>query len=384
VRIGADRTDRTAASALSVLSILSALVLLPLSISAQQPAIVSGRVVRARVTDTAGVAGATVVLHQVGRTRQGPIDSTIAGSGGEFRFRFRADTGSVYLLSSGWSGIEYFSTPVHTDPAQPDTGLVLMVSDTSSVVRVTVQSRHIVVSKPGADGTRPTLEIVLLGNGGPDTRVAGDSSRPTWGARLPRRALNFQVGQGDVSADAVVFRNDSVLLFAPIAPGDKQVLYTYQLPAAPGTVRIPLDDSVAVVNVLLEEFDRTVTGGAIVRGDSQTIEGRSFRQWIGPAPAGTVLTIDYPGSSSRWILPTLVSLVALSLGIVALRTLLSRSERPVAAPATPILDRLAELDARYRHRRGEVSAEEWAGYESERDRLKDQLTRQLAGRKPKS
>ncbi len=388
----ADRTDRlgsinrvaecalSALSALSVLSALSALCPAPLH---AQSALVAGRVVRVTGQDTIGMAGAQVMLHQVGRSRQGPVDSTITGRRGEFRFRFKPDTSAVYLLSSAHAGIEYFSTPVHTVPARPDTGLVLVVSDTSSTGPIRVTSRHVVIGKPRAgDGTRAVLEILVLRNDGPTTRVAADSLRPSWMTPLPKRAFNFQVGQGDVSPEALQFRDASVRLFAPIAPGEKQLLYTYQLPSAPGTVRIPIPDSVGIINVLLEEFDRTVSGGAIERGDSQAIEGRSFRQWSGPVGAGSVVAIDFPGIGTRWVLPALVAVVALSLGAVAVRTLVSRpASMPSAAPV-PILDQLARLDARYHGRESEVSTAEWAGYRADRARLKDELARQLAERRP--
>jgi hypothetical protein len=359
------------------LSVLSSTPLL-----SQQASVVSGRVVRATASDTVGVPGVQVMLHEVGRTRQGPVDSTVAGTNGEFRFRFRADTSSVYLLSSGWAGIEYFSTPVRSLPAQPDTGLLLVVSDTSSAAPVGVVSRHIVIGKPSGDGIRAVLEIVVLQNNGPLTRVARDSLQPTWSTRLPSRAVGFQPGQGDVSADALVFRDGTVQLFAPIAPGEKQLLYTYQLPSGPGTVRMPLQEPVGTMNILLEEFDRTVTGGGIVRGDSQAIEGRSFRQWSGTVPAGSVIAIRFPSLGTRWILPALVSAVALSLAFVAIRALRGLPPVAPAGPAAPMLDQLARLDAQYRDREGQVPAEEWNRYQADRQRLKEELSRQLAGKRP--
>ncbi len=331
--------------------------------------------------DTVGRAGAKVVLHRVGRQMQGPIDSTTAGPDGSFRFRFVPDTGSVYLLSSGFAGIEYFSTPVHTDPAQPDTGLILFVSDTSSHAPIRVASRHLVISKPGNDGTRAVLEIVVLENDGPSTRVAADSFSPAWSMRVPKGALGFQVGQGDVGPDGLLLRGDSVVLLSPVAPGQKQLLYTYSLPASPGRVQLPVSDSIVVVNVLLEEFDRHVTGGAIAKADSQTIEGRHFQQWAGPVPAGAVIGIDFPGNATGWVLPMLVSAVALSLGLVAMRALRRPPVRATGKAAGPALEQLAQLDTRYAGRQDEVPAEEWAAYQADRARLKEQLAAELAGKR---
>jgi hypothetical protein len=339
-------------------------------------------VVRIAGGDTVAVPVATVVLHRIGRTAQGPIDSTRTGRRGEFRFRFPGDSTVVYLLSSGYAGIEYFSTPVRATPARPDTGLLLVVSDTSASAPLRVTSRHIVISKPATDGTRGTLEIVVLENPGDLTRVAGSGDRGTWGTRLPPGVLGFQVGQGDVSPEALQVRHDSVLLFAPVAPGEKQLVYTYQLPATPGTVRIPFGDSVRTLNVLLEEFDRTVSGSGIARADSQRIENRTFRQWTGPVGPGSAVTIDFPGNRTRWLLPGLVALMAGGL-LMALRQALRRGEPPPAAPEPrALLDALARLDARYAGGEARVSAQEWAEYQRERARLKAEVSRQLAGKNP--
>lgn len=349
-------------------------------LSAQSTALVAGRVLRPHGADTIGVAGARVVLHRVGRKAQGPIDSTIAGPRGEFRFRYQLDTSSVFLLSSGYAGIEYFSSPLHTNIELPDTGLVLFVSDTSSSAPIRVSSRHLVISKPGNDGTRAALEIVVLENDGAETRVGHDSLAPVWGARLPTGVLSFQVGQGDVGPDGMFARNDSVVLVSPVAPGQKQLLFTYALPATPGHVRLPIGDSIAVANVLLEEFDRHVTGGGIVKADSQAIEGRTFQQWAGPVPAGAVLEIDFPGKTGGWILQVLVGTVALTLALVGMRALSRRPVPTVPAQQNAVLDQLARLDARYAGREADVPADEWQHYQQERARLKADLAAKLAGK----
>ncbi len=362
------------------LAILSLMWFAAGPLSAQTPVIAAGRVLRPHGADTIGVAGARVVLHRVGRQIQGPIDSTVAGPHGEFRFRYRPDTAAVYLLSSGFAGIEYFSSPLHTDPEQPDTGLVLFVADTSSRAPIHVASRHIVISKPEKDGTRAALEIVVLENNGAITRVARDSLTPVWGARLPAGALSFQVGQGDVGPDGLFARHDSVVLVSPVSPGQKQLMYTYALPATPGRVRLPVSDSIDAVNVLLEEFDRRVTGGGITKADSQAIEGRSFQQWVGQVPPGTVIEIDFPGDTTGWIPGALIGVVAVALALVGMRAMRRRPAPTVPAQRNAVLDQLARLDARYAGREAEVAAEEWRAYLQERARLKADLAAKLAGK----
>ena len=140
------------------------LTLTPLAAGAQSR--VAGRVARIVGGDTLSVPGISVVLHRVGQRVQGPVDTAVADPGGRFAFRFTADTSAAYLLSSRYGGIEYFSQPVATNPSRPDTGIVVIVTDTSSLVPVVVRQRTILVGAPDQTGTRTVLDWFVLSNPG--------------------------------------------------------------------------------------------------------------------------------------------------------------------------------------------------------------------------
>jgi hypothetical protein len=338
-----------------------------------------GRVIEVRGLDSIPVAHGTVVLHRVGHQRQGPIDSTATDGRGAFRFRFTSDTESIYLLSARLGGIEYFSTPLHIDPALPDTGMVILVSDTSSTALVRTSSRHVVVSSPGREGGRAVLEIIVLDNPGTLTRIAGDTNSPTWRARLPQGANQFQPGSGDFSPEALVASRGEVKLFAPVAPGEKRVIFSYLLPAAIRHLEIPVSDSIPTMNVLLEEASARVKG-ILVAADSEQVEGRTFYRWTGDVVAGSRIDVTFGSGPARaWVLPALVGL----LGVLFLAALVYVGRTRVRAPTgttgtSPLVDQLAKLDATYRGREGEVAGEEWERYRSERARLKAELEAMLA------
>jgi hypothetical protein len=358
--------------------VLALLLLLPASGSAQVRA--GGRVVRITASDTITITAAKVMLHRIARDRQGPIDSIVTDSRGRFQFRFTPDTAAVFLVSAGWDGIEYFSSPLHLEPSLPDTGLVLVVSDTSSAARVATVSRHLVISRPGADGLRPALEIVVISNAGPATRIAPDTLHPSWSIRLPKNVAGFTAGSGDFSSEALTTRDDSVLVFAPIAPGDKQLLYTYAIPPDPGSVSIPVGDSIGTFTILLEEMGLKVRG--LVAVDSQVIEGRTFRKWEGTAAAGSSITIGFPGNQTAWVIPALVGGIALVLIGFAVMALRRKPVTIIAAPS--LIDQLARLDARYDGKQSSTAAAEWENYQRERARLKAELQLELARSEPKS
>ena len=349
----------------------------PASITAQNVA--AGVVKLPRGADTVAAAGVRVLLHRVGRDAQGPLDSTITDPRGHFRFRFRADTSALYLLSARYGGIEYFSSPVHTNPERPDTTMRVLVYDTSSTAPIVVAARHLVVPRPDQAGSRAVLDLLVLRNEGTVARVTSDSTRPSWSGALPAGSAGLQVGESDFSPDAVTRHGDSVLVLAAIAPGDKQLTLEYVIPADRQRVDFPALTG-SSLDVLVEESAAKVGGGSLALADSQQIEGRWFHRWSGHLGAGEEMHLTLPSLSRtpRLVLAALVGGVALALALAAWRATASAAPRPAPPAAETLLDSLAGLDARYAGRESEVAADEWQRYQQERVRLKTALEAALA------
>ncbi len=351
--------------------------------------IAAGRVVRTAGADSLPVAGARVLLHRVGRGVQGPVDSVIADQRGAFRFRFTADTTAVYLTSSRYAGIEYFSPAVHLDPTRPDTALRIVVSDTSSRVPIDLAARHLVVVDPGQDGNRGVLDLIVLQNRGDRTLVAPDTVHPTWSAPLPAGTFGLQPGGGDVSPEALRREGDRILLFAPIAPGEKQLILQYGLPAAARTMTLPFEASAGFVNVLVADPSARVSGGTLVAADTEVIQGSTYRRWMGQVPAGATVRIELasPFSAPRWALRALVGGLAAGLALAAVRGL----RQPGGARPPPgdgvdmdvMLERVAQLDARYAGRESAMDPVEWSRYRTERAELMTRLEALLPARSGK-
>lgn len=345
----------------------------------------AGRVLRFAGSDTVPVPSVRVTLHQVGREFSGPIDSTRTDRNGRFRFAFRPDTTALYLASTNYAGIEYFSPPIHTNPARPDTALRLLVSDTASSVPVEVASRHLIVAAPREDGTREVVDLITLRNGTSLTRVTGREQLPTWTTPLPPEILGFSVGQSDFSPEAVFFRDGRVEVFGPVAPGEKDLLLRYYLPAVGADVTVRMADSIPVLGVLLEESRARVSGDAALSpADSQSLGGRSYHRWNGSARAGATLILDLPGppQGPAYLVAFLVGAVALGLVASTWLALRRRSAAPVAVapPDQPhVLAReIAVLDQDYAGKEQDVGADAWAGYQRARAALVERLRRLLA------
>jgi hypothetical protein len=345
---------------------------------------VTGRVLRPAGEDSVPVPGVRVVLHQVGKAEQGPVDSIASGPDGGFRFALVRDTSVIYLLSARYHGIEYFSFPLDRAADRDPAPVTLIVRDTSSRVSVTLSTRHVVVPRPGDDGTRDVLDLVLLVNQGTETRVAPDSLTASWAGLLPPKSEGLELGESDVSPDAVTRRGDSVIVSAPISPGEKQLAFQYHLPAGRQTIELPVGAEPVALNVLLEEPNASASGPGLAAADSQAIEGRSFRRWTGDVPANAVIRISLPGArgSSAPVIAALVSVLALALLLAGWRILPRRAV--AAAPpgrrddADLLLNEVAALDARYQGREAELPPEEWARYVAHRAALKAEAAAALA------
>jgi hypothetical protein len=351
-------------------------------VAARAPAAVAaGRVVRIGAADSLPAAGARVVLHRIGRTGQGPLDSALTDAAGRFRFSFPADTTALHILTARHAGIQYFSEPVATNPAAPDTAIVLLVHDTAASAPVSLEARHVVISAPGPDGTRGVVELVTLHNPGPLTRVLAAGASAVWTLRIPPAAIGFAVSDGDLSAGAVDRNEDSVLVLAPLAPGDRQVTFEYLLPASADRITIPVDGDVAMLNLFIEEPDARVLAPTLARADSATvIQGREFQRWTGPATGGAQVRVVLPRPSraGRWALAGLVGAIGVSLLLAAAGVFRRRPALPPPLAAEPILAAIARLDAEHAGRRAETAPDAWARYEAERAELKASLAAALA------
>jgi hypothetical protein len=355
---------------------------------------VDGRVVRPSAKALVPVAAARVTLHRVGPDTAGPVDSALTDPKGRFHFSYHR-TGSseaIYFVSSMYDGVAYFSQPLKTAAVSGDDGEITVFDTTSVAVPMTVRGRHLVVSAPGADGRRTVIEVYEISNDSSLTVIApgGAIDRPTWSAILPSGIEHFQVGQGDVAADAITATNGRVAVFAPFAPGVKQLSYEYALPANAFPLRMPLERPTQVLEVLVEEPTMNVQVAGLHEVNPVAVQGRTFRRFIGQdLAASTVIDVAPPpltADTRSLYFAILVSAVGVAMLIALGRGFGRRA--PVVLAARPLgdpgVDRLAgaiaDLDDGFA-RRPTPSESDRAAYAARRAALKAELSMQLkAGR----
>jgi len=269
-----------------------------------------------------------VVLHAVSMGGGGqPIDSARTDARGAYALTIRRpDSAAIYVVSTWHAGIAYFSEPVAPGRSKSDLRPLYVYDTSSTGPPVRVMRRLVTVAREKRDGSRDVLELVELENPGVATRVARDTLRPTWAGAMPPVAIQFRVGQGDVSPQVVTRRGDSVVVYGPLPPRErKQLSYTYVLPATVRHVGLPIDQSIEEVDLLLEDTAAVVTAAALDSLGLEDIGGRRFARYRTPplsAGAGLAIAFTERRLPPEALVPFIVGLAAVALAVgfvVALR-----------------------------------------------------------------
>ncbi len=346
----------------------------------------TGRVVQVSGADSTPVANAWAVLHQVTLSSGAPVDSGRTDARGRYRLRSPGrDSAAVYIVSLTYAGIAYFTRPVHAPRGVVEgTAEALAVYDTSSTSpAVLAAQRHIIVRRPEQDGSRHVLELLVLHNAGARTRISPDTASPVWQGTLPRGAIQLEVGESDVSSEAVYRRGDSIAVAAPVPPGDKQVVVSYILPRSSRRFDLTLDQPIARFNVLVEDSAATVEGRALERVGSEMIEGTSFVRFTkNDLGSGARVVVQFsgsaPGAADWWWLIVGLAGAALAAGLAWAW----RRTQPAAATGAPddpeaLAAQIAALDTAFESRT-EATAQERGAYQRRRAELKARLEALLA------
>ncbi|AMW04794.1 hypothetical protein [Gemmatimonas phototrophica] len=338
-----------------------------------------------------------VTLHRVGKDTAGPVDSVRSDANGRYRFTYTpfGNADAVYFASTTYGGIAYFTAPLKTAKATGDETEITVFDTTSRTFPLSVKGRHLIVSKADSSDKRTVVEVFELSNDSLATLIAAEvpNAAPTWSVGIPAAAVDVRANEGEISPDAFAAQNGRVSVFAPIAPGVKQVAFSYKLPSSSFPLRVRSEAGAVVFEVLLEEAQGTVKGQGFTSVDAVALEGRNFRRFLSQdvkPDADAVIELPSSGTPGRnlYIAGLLVAvgfLMMLALTRSMQRAASKRGQvvptlRP-QEPDTPLGDRLAQeiaaLDAVYA-RQDNPSAAVTAAYQARRAELKAALTQALA------
>jgi hypothetical protein len=353
--------------------------------------------------DSNGVAparNAWVTLHRVGKDIAGPIDSVRTDANGRYRFQWTpaGAPDAVYFASVSWDGIAYFTRPLREAATVGEDAEITVFDTTSRVFPLTVRGRHLIVGAADSTDQRAVIEVYELSNDSVRALVSRDDKSPTpvWSVAVPQAAKEAHAGEGELSPEAFRFVPGRVSVYAPIAPGVKQISFSYRVPAASFPLAFTAERGAVVFEVLLEEPQGTVTGEGFSAVDPVSIEGRNFRRFLAQdVKPNSRLIVELPTTRmpgrNLYIAGLLVAIGFMML-LVLMRAMGRRatasSTETLAAhrggahgAATPLHERLAHeiaaLDAVYA-KQSSPSDSMRATYEARRAELVDALSDALA------
>ena len=269
--------------------------------AATGPREVSGKVERLTVGGPVPLPGAMITLHRVGPDKEGPVDSVRTDPSGSYRLRYRA-TGSpnaIYFAATTWQGIAYFTPPLRAAVVTGNAARLTVYDTTSRALALAVRGRHVIVSAADSTGSRVVIEVYELANDSVRTLVGADSTQPTLTVPVPTAAREVVVGQGDVPADATGTAPGLLRVFAPFAPGLKQLSFSYRVAKESFPLAFSLERATDVLEVLVEEPSATVSGAALQNAGPVAADGRTFKRFLGQnIAAGGQMTVGVPGTMS--------------------------------------------------------------------------------------
>jgi hypothetical protein len=274
-------------------------LLLALQLPAGATQTVSGRVVRPGDHRMDPIAGMMVTLHRVGSDTQGPLDSARTDTRGRFSFRY-LKTGSedaIYFVSGLYRGIAYFTPPLQKAEVSGLDAEITVFDTTSRHVPISVRGHHLVISAVDASGMRSVVEVYDLVNDSSVTKITTGNgiAQAVWSAPLLPGATGAVTREGDFPTAAISFADGRVSVYAPFAPGLKQVAIDYSLPARQFPLEIPVMYPTGILEVMLEEKSGTAKGAGLKEVDPVNVEQRSYRRFLASdAPVNSISTIDLP------------------------------------------------------------------------------------------
>jgi len=359
------------------------LLLLPASLSAQEEVIpvINGEV-RA---GGAPFPGAMVVLHQVSAEVSGEIDSIQAGPGGSFQLTLprvpaHGVRSEVFFASVRHRGLLYFG-PAITGPLQLDSLYLIQAYDTLSVptggADLPISVRNLFLDKVEV-GWEATDFFQLRQSG--DRTLFSPAEGVTWRYPLPASATDFEVGQTDLSPDAVRFEDGNLAHYAPIPPGDRFFLVRYRLPMDDFT--IPLPGMTERIEILVRDPAPSVEFPPLRPTSPVELEpGNVFSRWEGDRLVDTEvesgLLPEPIQFHAEWLAVILAALLG-GVGVFAFRLRGARNEGEPQGTGRNTRDglirRIAELDEEF-ERSGDRSQAARERYTEGRRQLLDRLKR---------
>jgi len=221
-------------------------------------------------------------------------------SDGEGRFRFEGVSNRAttpYLVGAEYQGVPYSGARVVFPPGELEVEVEIRVAEvTSDAQQLSVPLARLHIEWLGA--RLRVVESLTIRNASAHTvyipAEARDSLPAALRAPLPAGAEEFLMPHG-LQPEGVLHRDGEVSFWGPVYPGERELSFSYVLPAGGETIRFDaaFPSGAERIEILTPAAGPAPSGEGLVEGEPKQLEGRSFRIFEGPALApGQHLTLS--------------------------------------------------------------------------------------------
>ncbi len=323
--------------------------------------------------------GAMVVLHQVSDELSGEIDSIRAGSDGTFQLTLprmpdHGVSSEIFFASVRHQSLLYFGSAIAT-PVQLDSLYLIQAYDTLTVpaggVSLPIAARNLFLTKD-EEGWE-VADFFQIRHDGEGT-LFSPSEGIIWEYPLPEGIREFEVGQGDLSPEAVQYESGNLTVYSPIPPGERFFLVRYRIPME--DFSLPMPGTTEHMEVLVRDPGPTAEFLPLTPSTPVELEpGNRFNRFEGDNLQDTQIRatlLPEPFQFRAEWLGLLFATLLGGLGVFAYR--LRASPRSTEGPGPKLETRsdlvhaIAHLDEAFSNSK-DPSPEAKADYQAHRDRL---------------
>lgn len=209
-----------------------------------------------------------------------------------------------YGISVNFKGAQYATDKMVFLPNEDRINLELPIFEpTVEEDNIDVVESHMIVQ--AAEGIVSVADLTLFENTGERIYVGGkeldDGRKESLKFSTPKSAENVKFIHGAKPED-VVKTSYGFADTTSIMPGQKRVVYTYDLPLKSGTVNFQKTIEYTTQNFLLliSDLERTAEVVGLTGGESVQIQGESFLKWTGTdLKPGHIIKAELKGASAK-------------------------------------------------------------------------------------
>ena len=330
---------------------------------------------RGRVTlGDAGVGSALVTLHEVSFGGGSEIDSAEVAEDGSFAFELPnvpdPESGTVFFASTRYEDILYFGIPVNS-VVQLDSTYVIRVYETEPAppggADFPVSVRNLFLQDMGTGWS--VVDLIQIRNDGFRTLVPANGE-PVWSYPLLGGARDFEVGESDLTEDAVGFADGRMSVTAPVPPGERLYAVRYTVPGHEFVAPLP-GRTETMELLVLEPSPPTAVTGLQPRLPVEVEEGVTYRRYAAEDivdDAVGLLMGEEPAELPLEWMATILTVVLAWLGLFAVYRDPALAIASAAAERRGLLREVAVLDEAYA-REGKVGSKARKAYRRRRERL---------------